>query len=80
MKPPLPVMELIYCRSMAELERCGGALARHFLLRGRAGPLFDGGIAKFPAYYAPGKEPRFYKGPHAPDLNDLAYTEKVIFG
>ena len=80
MRPPLPMMELIYCRSMVELARCGGTLARHFLLRGHAGLLFDGKITNFAAYYAPGKEPRFYKGPQAPDLNDLAYTEKVIFG
>ena len=80
MRPPLPMMELIYCRSMAELERCGGALARYFLPRGHAGLLFDGKVTNFAAYYAPGKEPRFYKGPTPPDLNDLAYTEKVIFG
>ena len=33
------------------------------------------------SHYAPdGKEPRLYKGPRPPELNDLAYTEKVIFG
>jgi len=26
-----------------------------------------------------GKEPRYFKGPEAPSLNDLAFTEKVIF-
>ena len=32
------------------------------------------------SHYVAGKEPRFYKGPEAPPLNDLAFTEKVIFG
>ena len=29
------------------------------------------------SHYVDGKEPRYYKGPRAPVLNDLAYTEKV---
>jgi len=79
-RSPLPLMELLYCRGTAEFERCGGALARYFLPRGYAGFLLDGKVATFAAHHVPGKEPRFYKGPRAPALNDLAYTEKVIFG
>ncbi len=33
-----------------------------------------------PSLYAEEKEPRLYKGPCPPQRNDLAYTEKVIFG
>ena len=79
-RPPLPMVELIYCRNTAEFERCGGALGRYFLLRGYPGFILDGKIAAFSSHYAPDKEPRFYKGAQAPSLNDLAYTEKVIFG
>jgi hypothetical protein len=79
-RPPLPMMELIYCRETAEFVRCGAALGRHFLRRGYPGFLADGRIAGALSHYSENKEPRFYKGPRAPELNDLAYTEKVIFG
>lgn len=79
-RPPMPMMELIYCRATVEFERCAGTLARHFLARGYLGFIIDGKIGSIPSYYATDKEPRFYKGPRLPRLNDLAYTEKVIFG
>ena len=40
----------------------------------------DGKVGEMLSHYAPDKEPRLYKGPCTPELNDLAYTEKVIFG
>jgi hypothetical protein len=79
-RPPLPMLELIYCRATSEFERCGAALGRYFLKRGCPGFLVDGKVENMLSHYAPDKEPRFYKGPSAPQLNDLAYTEKVIFG
>jgi hypothetical protein len=77
-RPPVPVMDVMFCRGPEDFRRCAPALARHFLPRGRLGFLIDGdqpGIA----HYAQGKEPRYFKGPHRPILGDLAYTEKVIF-
>jgi hypothetical protein len=76
----LPIMELIYCRNTSDFENCGGALGRHFLMRGFLGFILDGKVRHMPSIYAEGKEPRLYKGPRPPQLNDLAYTEKVIFG
>lgn len=76
----LPILELIYCRDTSDFERCGAALGRHFLARGFLGFILDGKVEHMPSIYAEGKEPRLYKGPHPPKLNDLAYTEKVIFG
>jgi hypothetical protein len=76
----LPIMELIYCRDTSEFERCGAALGRYFLARGSLGFILDGKVKHMPSIYAEEKEPRLYKGPHPPKLNDLAYTEKVIFG
>jgi len=76
----LPIMELIYCRDTSEFERCGAALGRWFLSRGSLGFILDGKVKHMPSVYAEGKEPRLYKGPRPPKLNDLAYTEKVLVG
>ena len=79
-KPPVRMMELIYCRATADFANCGAALGRYFLKRGVPGFILDGRISGMSTHYVSGKEPRFYKGPAAPQLNDLAFTEKVIFG
>ncbi len=81
----LPIMELIYCRDTSDFERCGGALGRWFLAgwfsgRGALGVILDGKVKGMPSVYREGKEPRLYKGPRKPRLNDLAYTEKVLVG
>jgi hypothetical protein len=78
--PPVKVMELLYCRSMGDFTRWAGTLGRHFLKRGYLGVIGDGPLPGLPGKYFPGKEPKYYKGPHRPHLNDLAFTEKVIFG
>lgn len=75
-----PIMELIYCRDTSDFERCGAALGRWFLARGSLGFILDGKVKNMPSVYVDGKEPRLYKGPHRPRLNDLAYTEKVLVG
>lgn len=75
----LPIVELIYCRSTGEFERCAGALGRYLLLRGAIGILLDGKMEGLFSVYIDGREPRLYKGPHAPTLNNLAYTEKIFF-
>ena len=77
-KPPIPMMDVMYCRSPEDFARCAPALARHVLPRA-LGFLIDGdqpGLSR----YVEGKERRYYKGPWRPTLGDLAYTEKVIFG
>ena len=52
---------------------------RHFLKRRALGFTLDGKIKGMLSRYVDGKEPRLYKGPRAPTLNDFAYTEKVVF-
>ena len=79
-RPPVRMMELLYCRATADFERCGAALGRYFLKQGVPGVLLDGKVSGMISHYVLGKEPRFYKGAEAPPLNDLAFTEKVIFG
>lgn len=78
-KPPLPMLDVMFCRGPEDFRRCAPALAKHFLPRGRLGFLIDGKMPGFSRYVA-GKEPRYFKGPYRPILGDLAYTEKVIFG
>jgi hypothetical protein len=78
-KPPLPVMDVMFCRGPEDFQRCAPALARYFLPRS-LGFLIDGDSDGMLSHYAEGKEPRYFKGPHRPVLGDLAYTEKVIFG
>jgi hypothetical protein len=79
-RPPVPVMDVMFCRGADDLRRCGGALARHFLARGSLGFLIDGDSDAMLSHYVEGKEPRYYKGSYRPILGDLAYTEKVLFG
>jgi hypothetical protein len=78
-RPPVRMMDLIYCRSTDDFTRCGAALGRHLLKQGALGILLDGKIAGKLSYYVAGKEPRYFKGRETPQLNDLAFTEKVIF-
>lgn len=79
-KPPMPVMDVMFCRGPEDFRRCLPALAKHFLPRGRMAFLIDGDMPGALSHYAEGKEPRFFKGPYRPVLGDLAYTEKVLFG
>ena len=79
-RPPVPVMDVMFCRGPEDFRRCLPALAKYFLSRGHLGFLIDGDIPGALSHYAQGKEPRYFKGPHPPVLGDLAYTEKVLFG
>jgi len=79
-KPPVKMMDVLFCRGTDDLKRCAPALARHFLPRGVMGFLIDGRVDGLFSRYVEGKEPRYYKGPWRPTLGDLAYTEKVLFG
>jgi hypothetical protein len=40
----------------------------------------EGPIAGLPGRFYAGRTPRFFKGPNRPRLNDLAFTEMVVFG
>ena len=76
----LPFMEIIYCRGTDEADHCSGALGRYFLKRRMGlGLLQDGKSRSALSLYRPGRDDRLYKGPRPPAINDLAYTEKVIF-
>ena len=78
-RPPVNMMDVMFCRGADDLRRCAPALTRHFFKQGVLGFLIDGDVPGL-SHYAEGKEPRYYKGPSRPILGDLAYTEKVVFG
>jgi hypothetical protein len=76
----VPMMELIYCRRTDDFVRAGGALGRYLFFRhGVLGVILDGKVTGMPSRHAVGQEPRYFKGPQPPGLNDLAFTEKVVF-
>ncbi|RWB33586.1 MAG: hypothetical protein EOQ42_04645 [Mesorhizobium sp.] len=78
----IPSYQVIYCRSLADLSRCAGAVGR-FLLR--SGILLCVVDAKEPiaglfGWYRPNRGLKYFKGPRPPSLGDLTFTELVIFG
>jgi hypothetical protein len=78
----LKMMRLLYCRDTADYVRCAGPIGRYLLRRGVSAVACDAiaPIPGLPGRYFDGAEPKFFKGPAAPRLNDLAFTESVIFG
>ena len=77
-RPPIKAADLVFSRGDDDFRACAPALGRWLLRRGLFAAIVDGKVKGLPAWYAKGKEPRYFKGPHVP--TDLAYTEKVIFG
>jgi len=79
---PIQQMQLIYCRDTADFARCAGALGRFLLGRGVAGVILDANapIPGLVGKYFKGRQPKYFKGAERPRLNDLAFTETVLFG
>ena len=79
---PLPLHQLIFSRDLSDLWRFAGTLGRALLARGSIGVLVDGapppGGPPILRRHARGRS--YFKGPHAPRLGDLSYTERVMFG
>jgi hypothetical protein len=79
---PIGIMQLIYCRDTAEFVACAGPLGR-FLLTRRASCVLldaDGPVPGLVGRFFQDKNPRFFKGPERPRLNDLADSEMVLLG
>ncbi|WP_292424885.1 hypothetical protein [Mesorhizobium sp.] len=78
----IPSYQIVYCRSLADLSRCAGAMGR-FLLR--SGILFcvvdaRGPIAGLFGWYRANSGLKYFRGPKPPSLGDLSFTELVMFG
>ena len=78
----IPCAQLIYCREVEDCARFAGPLARYLTARGRPLLLIDANapIPGLVGRYFPGRQPKYFKGAHRPRLNDLAFTETVLFG
>jgi hypothetical protein len=78
----IPSYQIVYCRSLADLSRCAGAMGR-FLLR--SGILFCVVDAREPiaglfGWYRANSGLKYFRGPRPPSLGDLSFTELVMFG
>ena len=79
---PFGVLQLAYCRDTADLARFAGALGLFMLASGHVLVICDadGAVPGLAGKFFKGKSPKYYRGPVAPRINDLAFTEAVIFG
>jgi hypothetical protein len=79
---PVGVVQLIWRRESADFVACAGSIGRALAKRGVLLAISDanGPILGLVGLYLAGKSPKFFKGPAEPRINDLAFTEAVIFG
>jgi hypothetical protein len=79
---PVGLMQLVYCRDTADFARCAGSLGGFLLRRGVAGVILDANapVPGLVGRYFNGRQPKYFKGADRPRLNDLAFTETVLFG
>lgn len=78
----IPSFQVVYCRSLADLSRCAGALGRFLLRRGILLCVVDAKepVAGLFGWYRPNRGLKYFKGPKPPSPGDLTFTELVIFG
>jgi hypothetical protein len=78
----IPCAQLVYCRDLGEFVRFAHVVGRRLMARSGPFCLVDarahvpGLVGRFFA----ARIPKYFKGPVAPSLGDLAYTELVILG
>jgi hypothetical protein len=79
---PVGLMQLVYCRDTADFVRCAGALGGFLIQRGVAGVILDANapVPGLVGRYFKGRQPKYFKGAERPRLNDLAFTETILFG
>jgi len=80
-KPGIPCAQLIYCRSLADLEAMAGPVGRFLAMRGM--PLLlvaaNRPLRGVPGRFFAGKLPMYFKGTE-PRPGDLSYTEAALLG
>lgn len=78
----LPAMLVIHAPDRPQLVRIAGNLGRWFLREAAPVLVMDanGPVAGLPGVYTARRGRKYYRGPQAPALCDLADTELVIFG
>jgi hypothetical protein len=82
LKRLVPCVQLIYCRDVGDLAEFAGPIGSYLTARGRSLVLVDanGPIRGLMGKYVAGLAPKYYRGPVAPRLGDLAYSEAALFG
>ncbi len=76
------VAQLAWCRDTASFQRFAGPLGRWLLLQGLPVVLFDacGPARGLVGRFFRDRAPKYFRGARPPRLNDLAFTEPVLFG
>jgi hypothetical protein len=78
----LSYVQLGYCRDTADFVRLAGPVGRWLLARGYLFAMVDaeGPVAGLTGVFLKDRQPKYYRGPERPRLNDLAYTEAAVLG
>jgi hypothetical protein len=78
---PFDAMQLVYTRETARFIACAGPLGRFLIRRGAPLVICDANepIPELVGLWFGDRGARYYKGPQRPQLNDLAFTELVVF-
>jgi hypothetical protein len=79
---PLPALQLVYARAIADYVRCAGAIGRFVLRHGRPVVILDanGPVKGLAGIYSKTRGRKYFKGPNPPGLTDLTETELVLYG
>ncbi len=79
---PFRTLQLAYCRDTADYVRLAGVIGRFLLSSGHLLVICDanGPVPGLVGRYFDGKSPKYFKGPVGPRINDLAFTEAIVFG
>jgi hypothetical protein len=78
----LPCAQLVYCDDVADFVRFAGPIGRFLAMWRRPFVILDanGPVAGLTSKYFAETTPKYFRGPVAPRLGDLAYTEAALFG
>jgi hypothetical protein len=76
-----PCERILYCRDLETLSRFGGAIGAYLAKCGTFVCLVDADekIPGLVGRFVADREPKYFKGPEAPRLGDLAYSEVALF-
>jgi len=77
----VPVYRLLYCRDIDDVRRFAGNVGRFLARRGGLLVRFDANRAMpgILGWYSQKRGRKYAKGPHPPQLGDLAFTEAALF-
>lgn len=81
LKQVVPIYRLTYCRDVNEFVRFAGNLGRFLLSRGSVWVQLDANdfVSGLVGWYTEKRGRKYSKGPHAPRLGDLSFTETAFF-